>query len=274
MFLKITALSPQAALPTFARLYGCPEQDFEATTEQLTLAWLVQDEVGETLGALGLRPSPSYGAELVGGAFPTSLQNEAAVILLRAALSTQTQLYAYAETHLLPVAALEAAGLRPFSAYTCMSGPVPISLPEIPKGFRIVALNEVEALEDRLSAQHSYSDRIGHTSATANDVQPNAGGCDDTLSRLAYDALDVPAGICRAWREGKQVSFSTPGVRSDVRHTALRRALLLSVCQAALSAKATQLTLQAWGDTADEQVEDLKLGLHLDKLTPIYVSAL
>lgn len=242
-------------------------------TAQMTLAWLVRDQAGETLGAAGLRPSPAHGAaEIVGGAFPGPAQAQAALLLIQTALSVQPQLYAYAGASLLPAETLGAAGLRPFSAYTRMSGPLPTALPAVPDGFRLALLSEVKSLDDRLAAQHTYADRIGHTHVRAEDIEPGAGGCDDALSRLAYDASGAPVGICRAWLEGEQVSFSTPGVRHDVRHTALRQALLLSVCQAAQAAGATRLTIQAWGDTAEERAEDLALGLQLDELETIYVS--
>ena len=274
MTMQITSVTPQDALPTFARLYGSEEQDFAEMVSQMTAAWLVRDETYGVLGALGLRPSPSYGAEVMGGAFPGSGQQEAAVSLLQAALSVQPQLYAYAEANFLPAEALEAAGLHVFSAYTRMSGPLPTLPPDVPDGFKIIPLSEVTNTDDRMAAQHTYADRIGHTLFTAKDVAPGAGGCDDTLSRLAYDASRLPAGICRAWLDGERLAFSTPGVRLGVRDTKLRRALLLSVCGAARAAGATQLTLQAWGDTPEEQADDLALGLRLDERTDIYVSAL
>ncbi|WP_420594719.1 hypothetical protein [Deinococcus sp.] len=269
---RIFAVTPQDALPTFARLYSCTEPDFAGMVDQMTAAWLVRDKAGEVLGALGLRPSPSHGAEVMGGAFPGSAQQQAAIMLLQAALDAQPQLYAYAEADFLLAAALQAAGLRVFSAYTRMSGPLPTQSANVPDGFSIVALSKVTRLDDRMAAQLTYADRIGHTLFTAKDVASGAGGCDDTLSRLAYDASRLPAGICRAWLEGEQVSFSTPGVRLGVRETGLRQALILSVCEAARAAGATQLTLQAWGDTPEERADDLALGLDIEKEHPIYVS--
>ena len=106
---------------------------------------------------------------------------------------------------------------------------------------------------------------------------PDAFGTDDTLGRLAYDAAGVPAGICRASLEGDQLYLGTPGVRpdardSDARDSGLRRALLLSVCGAARAVGATQLTLDAWGDTPQERAEDEALGLQTDEFTPIYAA--
>ena len=146
-------VQPSAILPTFALLYGCSEQDFAATADQMTAAWVPYDERQEALGATGLRPSPAHGAEVMGGAFPGPVQHAAALALLGAVLAAQPQLYAYAETHLLPVEVLEAAKLRRVSACTRMSGPLPAALPTVPERFRIVPLSDVESLQDRLAAQ-------------------------------------------------------------------------------------------------------------------------
>ena len=267
------AVQPSAALPTFARLYGCSEQDFAATTSQMTAAWVVHDGNQEALGAIMLRPSPAHGAEVMGGAFPGPAQHAAALALLSAALAIQPQLYAYAEAHLLPAGVLEAAGLRPVSAYTRMSGPLPAALPTVPNGLRIVPLSEVDSLQDRLAAQQTYSDLIGHTPVTAEASQPDLGGSDDTLGRLAYDAAGMPAGICRVWLEGDMAKIGSPGVRPDVRAITLRRALLLSACGAARAADATRIEIDAWGDTEAERVNDQELGLIIEVLTPIYSSS-
>jgi hypothetical protein len=261
--------SPGATLPVFARLYGCSEADFAGTTAQMTAAWIAQDDQ-EVLGALGLRPSPAHGAEVMGGAFPGSAQHRAALALIEAALLVQPRLYAYAEDHLLPARLLEAAGLHPVSAYTRMSGALPAQLPSVPDGFKVVPLSEVGSLEDRLVAQQTYSDLIGHTPVTSEAVQPNAGGSDDTLGRLAYDAAGMPVGICRVWLEGDLAKIGSPGVRPDVRHSGLRQALLLSACTGARAAGATQLQMDAWGDSEAQRAEDQALGLVIDKLTPIY----
>ena len=264
-------VSPLSALPTFARLYGCSEADFAQTAEQMTTAWILQSGQ-ETLGALGLRPSPAHGAEVVGGALVGPFQTEAAVALLTAARKAQPTLYAYGEAHLLPAEALEASGLRVVGAYTRMAGPPPTQLPDAPGGFLIVSLSEVDSLPDRLLAQQSYSDLIGHTHVTAESVQPGAGGSDDRLSRLAYDAAGVPAGICRVRLEGDLANIGSPGVRPDLRTTRLRRALLLSASQAARSAGATRIQLDAWGETQRDRAEDQELGLEIEESTPIYSS--
>ncbi|CAM3927615.1 hypothetical protein [Deinococcus frigens] len=61
-------------------------------------------------------------------------------------------------------------------------------------------------------------------------------------------------------------------MRPDLRHTGLRRALLLSVCQAARAAGAVHMQLDAWGDTDAERAEDEALGLSVKIETPIYSS--
>ena len=146
-------VQPSAILPTFALRYGCSEQDFAATVDQMTAAWFLHDERQEALGATRLRPSPAHGAEVMGGAFPGPSSTPAALALLGAILAAQPQLYTYAETHLLPAEVLEAAGLRRVSAHTRMSGPLPAALPTVPEGFHIVPLLDVESLQDRLAAQ-------------------------------------------------------------------------------------------------------------------------
>lgn len=272
MLLHLVSVKPLTALPVFARLYGCSEQDFKEMTNQMTAAWIAQDGGGEALGAVGLRPSPTHRAEVMGGAFPGPVQHETAVALIKAALATQSHLYAYAEAHLLPEETLKIAGLHLISAYTRMTGPLPSTFPVVPDGFKIVPLWEVGRLEDRFAAEQTYSDRIGHTLVTAEAVQPDVGGTDDRLGRLAYDASGVPAGVCRASLQGEEVLLETPGVRPDARGTGLRQTLLLSVSAAARAAGATRLVLEARGDTAVERAEDEALGLGLEEYTPIYSS--
>ena len=259
------------ALPILARLYGSDEADFAGVGAQLTHAWLLRE--GEAvLGATGLRHSPAHGAEVMGGAFPGATQTAAALALLRAALAAQPRLYAYAQAHLLPAEALEAAGLRAVSAYTCMTGPLPAALPAVPEGFRIVPLSEVQSLQDRLAAQETYSDMIGHTLVAPEFVLPGAGGCDEGLSQLAYDPSGTAASLCRVWRDGGEVACTTPGVRPALRASGLRRALLLSVCAAARAAGAVSLRLEAWGDSEEQRAEDAALGLSVEVVTPIYSS--
>ncbi|CAM3917439.1 hypothetical protein [Deinococcus frigens] len=143
--------------PVFARLYGSDEQDFAMVLFQLTATWLVQDGGGQIAGAIGLRLSPTYRVEIMGGAFPGPDQNETALTLLLAALATQPHVYAYAKSHLLPAEVLEAAGLHRIGAYTRMIGPVSPLVPAVPNGFRAVPLSEVRSPQDRLAAQRTYS---------------------------------------------------------------------------------------------------------------------
>lgn len=272
MTLPAAQTDPSEVVPVLAHLYGGNEQDFAQMLPQLKAAWVVRDSTGKTAGAVGLRPSPAHGMEVMGGAFPGPEQDAAALALMMAAQAVHPHLYAYAEAHLLPAAALEAAGLRRVSAYTRMTGPVPTPMTPVLDGFRIVPLSEVHGPQDRLTAQRMYSDRIGHTHVPDEAGQPGFGDSDETLGRLAHDGSGVPAGLCRAWLAGDTLSLLTPGVRPDLRDTGLRRALLLRVCQAARAAGATRLELDAWGDTEAERAEDEALGLSVQTQTPIYSS--
>lgn len=263
------SVQPLEALPVFARLYGISEQDTAAMTAQMTCAWVLQDQEGEMLGAVGLRPSPAHGAEVMGGAFVGSEQQQAALTLIQAALSAQPLLYAYAEEQFLPVEALIAAGLKSVASYIRMAGPLPTALPDVPNGFTLARWSEAE-LADRLAAQRTYSDRIGHTHVSAEAVALGLNDTDDALSRIAYDASGKPAGVCRASQDGETLGLGTPGVRPDLRGTGLRQALLLSVCEAARALGATQLILEGWGDTPTEQAEDEALGFVTQETTVIY----
>ena len=273
MTLSVLSAPPRKTLPAFARLYGSSEADFAGSVDQLSAAWQVQNAAGDILGVLGLRPSPAHGAEVMGGTFPGEQRQDAALALLRAALAAQPQLYAYAQAHLFPAETLAEAGLHVVGAYTRLTGPLPTVLPEVPDGFSIVPLTEVSDLTDRRAAQQTYSDLIGHTHITPESLQPNVGGSDDRLGRLAYDASGAPAGLCRAWLNDEVASLGAPGVRLGLRGSGLRRALLLSVCRALAEVCVKTLTLDAWGDTEAQRAEDLALGLVLEELTPIYASA-
>lgn len=273
MTLSVLSAVPTMTLPVFARLYGSSEADFAGSVNQLSAAWQVHNVAGDILGVLGLRPSPAHGAEILGGVFAGEQRRDAALALLWAARAAQPQLYAYAEAHLFPAETLAAAGLHVVSAYTRLTGSLPTMLPDVPDGFSIVPLTEVSDLADRRAAQQTYSDLIGHTHITPESLQPNVGGSDDRLGRLAYDAAGAPAGLCRAWLNGETASLGAPGVRLELRGSGLRRALLLSVCQALAEVGAERITLDAWGDTEAQRTGDLALGLVLEELTPIYASA-
>lgn len=265
-------VASSGALPLLARLYGASEGDLAALAGQLTGAYLLRDGQGEPLGVVGLRSTPRHGSEVMGGAFPGARQQEAAAALLRAALAQQPHLYAYAEAHLLPEAALQAAGLRRAGAYTQMTGDLPLEVPQVPRGYRILPLADVPSREVRRAAQETYSHRLGHTHVPDEVADPNYGGSDDTLSRLALAGDGTPAGLCRVWMSGEEVSLGTPGVHPSARGTGLRRALLLAACRAAGRAGATRAVLDAWGDTDEERGEDEALGFVVRRLTPIYAA--
>jgi hypothetical protein len=192
------------------------------TMKHLTGASVAKYESAEVMGALGFRLTPAHGEEVMGRAFPGPRQHEAALALLQNATTTHQQLYAYAETHLLPAEVLEAAGGCQASAYTRMAGAVPRMPPILSPDFTLV-LEEVG--------------------------EPDFAGKDDALGWLAYDAEGRPAGLCSVSLDGVVAHLGTPGVQTDLRGTGLRRALLLSACQAAFAAGAVQLSLEAWGDT-------------------------
>lgn len=269
MTFQVVRAHPGEISPVLAKLYQASEQDLAGTLSQLTAAWLVQDVDGEIAGAIGLRPSPAHGAEVMGGTFPGVGQEEATLALLKAAQTSQPHLYAYAELGLLPRAALEAAGLRHVGAYTRMTGPLPTQWPDVPEGLSLVPLSEARSWQDRLTAQRLYSDRIGHSHVPDEAVQPDFLGSDDTLGRLAYDTSGNPAGLCRAWLEGDKLALGTPSVRPDLRGTGLRQALFLAVCQAAQASGVTHVEVDAWGDTETERADDAGLGLTVEVETPI-----
>lgn len=243
-----------------------------ALSGQLAAAYLVEDEQGNVVGALGLRPTPKHGAELVGGAFPGAVQHEAVTTLLQAALSEQPRLYAYAEGHLLPEAALQEAGLRWAGAFTRLVGPLPDGAAQVPSGYHILPLAAVPSREARLAAQAMYSDRIGHTQVPPEVADTDFGGSDDRLSRIALDETGNPSGICRVWLNGEEASLGTPGVHPAARGTGLRHALLLAACGAAREAGAARVVLDAWGDTDEERQADEALGFLVQDLTPIYAA--
>lgn len=270
--MRAVQVHPGEISPVLAKLYQTSEKDFAQTLAQLTAAWLVRDEHGKVAGAIGLRPSPAHGLEVMGGAFPDAEQDRAAQALIQAARTYQPQLYAYADSAFLPLAALKAVGFRYAGAYTRMTGPLPTQVPESSNGFNLVPLSEVGHSQDRLAAQRMYSDRIGHTHVPDDAGQPGFLGSDDALGRLAYDPSGRPAGLCRGWLDGETLAVGAPSVRPDFRNTGLRRALLLSICQAARIVGAMQLEMDAWGDTRAERAEDEALGLGVEVETPILMA--
>lgn len=264
----VQPVSPAVALPALARVLNCQPADLEPLLPGLTHAWV--DGSG---GAAALRVTPGSRAELLGGVAPGEQQHDAALALLSAAQRTRPQLYAYAEPHLLPESALHVLGWGIAGQYTGWHGPLPVQAGAVPTGITLHALSQLD-LPGRMAAQRTYADRIGHTVFTEADVQPGAGGANEHVSRVALTLRGEAIGVCRAWLDGPELSFSSPGVHADWRGTSLRSALLLSVCRAARSLGATYLTMQAWGDTPDEHAQDLALGLHVTAQTPIYAPPL
>lgn len=271
MSCQTTRLAAAEALPIFAQLYGAEEEALAEVVAELDPIWQASRE-GAVAGAVGLRPATANGSEIMGGAFPVDGQDEAALNLLQAALAAQPRLYAYAEDHLLPAKALQQAGFRAVSAYMKAVGPLPTERPGALHGYTLKPLAQVSDLQERLTAQETYADQIGHTPTTEQAVQPGAGGSDETLGWLAYDDTGEAVGIMRVWRDAETISMSTPGVHPRHRATGLRRALILSACQSAHQAGASQLVLESWGDTEEQRQEDLSLGLTQEILTPIYQS--
>lgn len=271
MRFDIQQVAAADALPLFSALYGADGPEFAAVIAQLAPVWQVGD--GERLlGVLGLRPATAHGSELMGGASAGGSQVEVATRLLLAARPHQPKLYAYAEDHLLPALALEQAGFTSVSAYTRMSGPLPTLEPRVPAGFTLRPLAEISDTRVRFAAQETYADQIGHTPTSQEAVEPGAGGSEESLGWLAFDADGLPVGVLRVWRDGETVSLSTPGVHSAHRATGLRRTLILAACQSAREAGASSLVMEAWGDTEQQRQDDLNLGLSLDVLTPIYAT--
>ena len=266
---RAESVSPLDALSTFAHLYGSTELEMLPTTEQMTAAWIVGEPDAAPLGALGLRSTPAHGSEVMGGALPGPEQQGAALALLQAALGTEPRLYAYAEEHLWPLAALQAAGLRPVGAYARLSGPVPGGEVLVPEGFRLVPISEASAA-DILAAQRAYEHRIGHTHVTPEAAELITERNDLALSRLAYDASGEAVGLCWAQLYGGLAAVDSPAVCPDLSGSGLREALLRSVCAAVAQAGAVHLTLESWGDTERERAHDLSLGLEVEELNVMY----
>jgi hypothetical protein len=257
--------------PLLARLYGWSESDLAIVMPQLVAPCVVRD--GETaLGAAALRASPAHGFELLGGAFPGARHVECATLLIRAALQHHAQLYAYAEPHLFPAVALEANGLVETSAATQMTGLIPTEQPEVPAGYQVLSFTEITDRKTRIAAQRTYSHRIGHTAVPDAAGEKDFAGSDDSLNQIALDERGNAVGICRVWLNNDESVMGTPGIHPEARDSGLRRVLLLSACQAARGAGATRLTLDAWGDTAEEREADEQLGLKIQTFTPIFAT--
>ncbi|MCP2014092.1 GNAT superfamily N-acetyltransferase [Deinococcus sp. HSC-46F16] len=272
MPVTVTPAQPLELLPQFATLYGASEDDFRPVAARLAGAWAARDGAGKLVGALGLRPSPHHGTELMGGAMPGPEQGEAATALARIALEAVGRTYAFAEPHLFPAHALEAVGYRVAGFYRLLCGPTPSGSAQTPDGLRLLPLAAVPDLSTRMAGLATYQDRIGHHTPAPEHAKDGAGGSDPALSLIALDADGRAAGLCVAGVSGDQAHIGSPGVRPDLRATGLRRALLLGVCALARERGLERIRVESWGDTPQELADDLALGLEVEEETAIYAA--
>lgn len=258
--------------PLLAALYGAPQEAVAWMAEGLEGAWVARDAAGAVLGAVGLRPSPAHGAELVGGARPGAGHHEAARALAQTAREAGGRAYAFADGSLFTRAALEAAGYREVAAYRLLAGETPTAGAEAPAGLRLLPLADVPDLATRLGALACHEDRIGHHAVVPAAAGDGAGGFDSHLSLIALDAEGRAAGLCRAAPEDGYARLDAPGVRPDLRQTSLRAALLLGVCARVRARGLAHVSVESWGDTPEELAADLALGLGVEIENPIYAA--
>ncbi|GGM01048.1 hypothetical protein [Deinococcus aerophilus] len=271
MTAEVVEVAPTALVPVFADLYGAPEDAVAWMADACTAGWLARHAgpAGEVLGAVGLRPSPQHGAELVGGVVAGPQQAAVAVALARSAHAAAGRVYVFAEGFLFPSEALLADGFQEVGAYRRLAGRVPYRLVEGPPDVRLFPLSQVPEAGPRLQALRTYEDRIGHHAVAPEAAQDGAGGFDADLSVIALDAQGRGIGICRAAAEDGVARLDSPGVAAEWRATALRAALLSAVFGRLRSAGITQLGMDSWGDTPEELAHDLHLGLGVSDETPI-----
>ncbi len=272
MPVTVSPALPAELPPVFAALYGAPEEAVTWMAEELTGAWVARNAAGEVVGAVGLRPSPAYGAELVGGALSGPDHLEAGTALALTARQEAGRAYAFAEGSLFPAQALEAAGYREVAAYRLLAGPTPAEKADIPEGLRLLSLADVPDPAARLDALATYEDRIGHHAVTPEAAADGAGGFDPHLSLIALDGQGRAAGVGRAAPQEGYAPSDAPGVRADLRHTGLRAALLLGVCALARARGLEHVSVESWGDTPEELAADLALGLGVEIENPIYAA--
>lgn len=272
--MSVTVLPAQPAdlPPVFAALYGAPEAAVAWMADELEAAWVAHNAAGEVVGAVGLRPSPAHGAELVGGALPGTDHTEAGAALARVAREAAGRVYAFADGSLFTARALEAAGYREVAAYRLLAGETPTQEAKAPAGLRLRPLSDVPEIATRLDALATYQDRIGHHAVIPAAAADGAGGFDPQLSLIALDAAGRAAGICRAAPEEGYARIDAPGVRADLRHSGLRTALLLGVCALARARGLGHVSVEGWGDTPEELAQDLSLGLGVETENPIYAA--
>lgn len=279
--MRVVRVPPAELRPALARLYGAPEDDLAWMADACTsgfLAWADDrpggegTDRGELLGAVGTRPSPHHGAELVGGAMPGPAQVVAALSLAHAARAEVGRVYAFADGTLFPPAELLTVGFREVGAYRRLSGRVPYRHHDLPEGAVLRPLAEVTDPAVRLQALRTYEDRIGHHAVDPRAALDGAGGFDSYLSLIALDMRGQGIGICRVALEDGVGRLDSPGVHPDWRHTGLRAALLGGVNARLRHQGVTQLSVDSWGDTPGELAHDLRLGLHITDETPILAS--
>ncbi len=266
---EVRAASPAELRPAFAALYGAAPDDIAWMTEACTAGFVALSDNGEVLGAVGARPSPQHGAELVGGVFPGPARDEVALVLVRAAQVEVGRVYLFAEGYLFPPEVLLEAGLREVGAYRRLSGRVPYRHVDPPPGLRLLPLTEVADPSTRLQALRTYEDRVGHHAVTPEAAADSAGGFDAHLSVIALDASGRAVGVCRAGIEDGEGRLDAPGVAPEWRQTNLRAALLNEVNTRLRAAGITRVNVDSWGDTPEELAHDLKLGLGVTGETPI-----
>ena len=267
--MEVRAASPAELRPAFAALYGADPDDIAWMTEACTAGFVTLGPAGDVLGAVGTRPSPQHGAELVGGVFPSPARDEVALLLVRAAQVEVGRVYLFAEGYLFPPEILLEAGLREVGAYRRLSGRVPYRHVDPPAGVRLLPLAEVPDPGTRLQALRTYEDRVGHHAVTPEAATDGAGGFDAHLSVIALDDAGRAVGVCRAGIEDGEGRLDAPGVAPDWRHTNLRTALLNEVNTRLRAAGITRVNVDSWGDTPEELAHDLKLGLGVTEETPI-----
>jgi hypothetical protein len=272
MPVTVSPALPADLPPVFAALYGAPAEAVAWMADELEGAWVARNAAGDVVGAVGLRPSPAHGAELVGGALPGSHHVETGAALARVARETAGRAYAFADGSLFTAGALEAAGYREVAAYRLLAGETPTRAADVPAGLRLLPLADVPEIATRLDALTAYQDRIGHHAVIPAAAADGAGGFDPHLSLIALDARGRAAGLCRAAPEQGYARIDAPGVRADLRHTNLRTALLLGVCALARARGLGHVSVESWGDTPEELAQDLALGLGVEIENPIYAA--
>ncbi|WP_412029777.1 hypothetical protein [Deinococcus yunweiensis] len=267
--LTVRAVTPDALLPALAALYGLSEDDVAWMAESCTAGWVALDAQDVLVAAVGARPSPQHGAELLGGAFPGLAQVPAALSVARAAQAEVGRVYVFADGTLFPPVELLDAGWREIGSYRRLEGRVPYRHMPIPDGMTLHVLADVPDVAVRLEALAAYEDRVGHHAVAPQAAQDGVGGFDSHLSAIALDGQGRGVGICRVALDGPVGRLDSPGVRPDWRHTGLRPALLNAVNARLRHQGITRISVDSWGDTPAELAHDLALGLGVVDETPI-----